>query len=227
MAWSLYSSKDMATVMFVEITYTDNERKLQEIKTEIKFVSDANFTVSLRQSIDFNIRCPQDIAIKYVIDNSLFYAETTLQAVKKVGQEFFLTILAPQKIKQIRKRNFYRVCLKRPSIVIAIDNENNKDIFMASTIDLSAGGVLLHKLESALDNTVVKIDTNKYDQYVIILFLDNDTVLNLSARYIRTDWVNGSYNYAFEFINMNHANTDLISKYVTSAQVKKLGAQHN
>ena len=72
------------------------------------------------------------------------------------------------------------------------------------------------------NSDIISINPELYKHYNIVLFLDIDTVLKLSARYVRQEKHDGIYRYAFEFTKMNPKDVDTISQYVTKEQVEQL-----
>ena len=75
------------------------------------------------------------------------------------------------------------------------------------------------------DNTYVSIDPAAFSYFNIVLFLDLDIVLKLSARFIRHEKQSDSDRYAFEFTRMKQCDIDTISNYVTKEQVERLKLQ--
>ena len=93
---------------------------------------------------------------------------------------------------------------------------------MSRLIDISAGGVLIHQLETMFSDTYVSINPDDYVRFNLVLILGTNIVLKMNARYVREEKTNKSHKYAFEFIEPDEKNTNIISKFVTQEQVQML-----
>ena len=134
--------------------------------------------------------------------------------------------MPPSRMNRRQNRKYYRVNLKRTCVLFVTDKEGNSTAFMSKMVDVSAGGVLIHKLESMFSNEIIIINPSDYEYFNIVLFLDLDIVLKLQARPVRTENMETSPRYAFEFIKMKQSDIDIISKYVTKEQVEQLKMQN-
>lgn len=226
MAEVIFNSKEFTNVERVEITYMDTNRIWHDITGTIKFVNDESFTLFFEYDRDFKVNQQQDITIKFAIEKVVYSAITKITAVKRVDKHVFLTISSPAKINAIKQRKFYRVNLNTKGVLIATDENEQHLVYILDTIDLSAGGVLVYKLQSVFDTRNNTLNTNEIISYKIILFLDTGKVLNLSVRLVRTEQVNYIIQYAFEFINTNINDIDVISKYVAKKQIEQLKIQN-
>ena len=217
-----YSTKELSKLKYVKITYTDNENTPIEIQTDVKILGEKMITLFFREKEPFDIQYPQQIIIKFVTENGLFIAISVLQEVRRNDGFVYLIIPAPAKMIQRQKRKYFRVNMKRSCVLIA-NKENGQGIaFLSRLVDISAGGVLIHKLESMFNDDYIAIDPDDYKSYNIVLFLDIDVVLKLSARFVRYEEAEESYRYAFEFTNMKQNDIDTISKYVTKEQLEQI-----
>ncbi len=220
-----YNAADLSKMKYVKVTYTGLDNKQHDIKTEAKFIGESSISVYFRSKLDFDIKYPQEVTVKFVTDGGLFIARSVLQEIKKSDNFVYLTIEPPAKMTKRQERKYYRINLNRACVLVATNKDDCYNVFVSKLVDVSAGGVLIHRLESMLNNEIVAVNPSDYKNYNIILFLDIDTVLKLSARYVRHEKTEESYRYAFEFTNTKQKDIDTISKYVTKEQVEQLRLQ--
>lgn len=219
-----YSNASLSNLKYVKIDYVADD-KLHEIKTEVKFIRDNLIQVYFRSRKDFDLKYPQLVSAKFVAEDCLYTAEVTLNDVQRADNFIYLDLIPPKVMDRRQNRKYYRICLKRTCVLIATDRTGRSTAFMSRLVDVSAGGLLIHQLESMFDSTYINIDPSEYVQYNIVLFLDLDIVLKLSARYVRQEKAEVSNRYAFEFINIKQSDVDTISQYVTKEQVEQLNLQ--
>ena len=221
-----YNTADLSNMKYVKVTYTGLDDKQHEVTTDVQLLGEEVISVFFRHKLNFDIKYPQNVKIKFVTDGGMFIAESVLQEIKKSDNYVYLNILPPAKMVKHQERKYYRIQLKRACVLVATDFNGNSNCFMSRLVDISAGGVLIHKLESMYTSDFVTINPGDYSNFHIVLFLDIETVLKLSARYIRQEKNDVSYRYAFEFTNMKQKDVDIISKYVTKEQIEQLKLQH-
>lgn len=221
-----YNVAELARLRYVKLTYSGVDGNPHEIKTELKTLSDAAISLYVRCRTYPEIQCPQQIIIKFITDNGLFEAISVLQRIEKVDNIVYFLIQPPTKMIKCQNRKYYRVNMKRTCVLVATDENAHSTAYMSRLVDVSAGGILIYKLESMFDNEFIAIEPENYKQFNIVLFLDIDVVLKLSARYVRQEKHDKFYRYAFEFTNMKQSDIDIISKYVTKEQVEQLKMQN-
>ena len=221
-----FINADLTRVRDVRVTYTDLDDNSQEIFAEVNFISDTLISLYFHSKEDFNINYPQTITIKFITERGLFIAKATLQEVKKQDSFVYFTILAPKKIEHRQNRKYYRINLRRTCVLVATDEEGNSTAFMSRLVNISACGILMYKLETMFDSKYVAINPEDYDFFTVVLFLDIDIVLKLSARYVRQEQQPESPpSYAFEFIEMKNRDINTISKYLTKKQLEQIKKQ--
>lgn len=217
-----YNTADLSKLKYVKVAYTDSDGVLHEVRTEVKFLGSDNVSLYFRNNREFKANYPQQVAVKFVAEDALYSAEATLQKIEKVDTFVHFTISPPQRMDRRQNRKYYRINLKRACILIATDKNGSSTAYMSRVVDVSAGGVLIHKLESMFDDKIISIEPSNYERFNIILFLDLEIVLKLSAKFIRQEKADKFERYAFEFINIKPSDVDTISKYVTKEQVEQL-----
>lgn len=222
-----YNLTELSKLKYVKIIYTGLDNHLHEIRTEVKTLEEKSISLRFRYKENFDIQYPQNVIIKFVADSGMYIAKSVLQEIKKVNDYVYFTVLPPKKMVKRQERKYYRINLKQTCIFVATDEEFHSTVFLSQIVDISAGGILIHKLQSMFDSRCVRINVDGFKYFNIILFLETDTVLKLSARYVRQEIADESYRYAFEFTKMTQSDINTISKFVTKKQIEQLKIQQN
>ncbi len=171
----------------------------------------------------FNVNCPQPVMLKFVFNEILYVSHAQLVEVHSKGSKVIFKLKAPDVLRFQQHRRFYRINLKRLCVLIASNSQGSSDVFVARSINLSAGGVLINRLETiSQDNKFVSINPEDYEAFNLILVIELEKVLKLSARYVRQEEGAKSWRYGFEFINISKDKIDFINKYVIGKQISKL-----
>ena len=220
-----YNLADLSNLKYVKVAYTGLDNKSHEVVTDVQQLGEELISVYFRYKAKFDIKYPQQVTVKFITDGGMFVAESLLQEIKKSDSYVYFTIMPPAKMIKRQERKYYRIQLKRACVLVATDKSGNSSCFMSRLVDISAGGVLIHKLESMYNSDIVSINPQDYKRFNIVLFLDIETVLKLTARFVRQEKNDVSYRYAFEFTEIQQKDVDTISKYVTKEQVEQLKLQ--
>lgn len=220
-----YNAAELSNYKYVKVIYKGVDNKPHEVMTDVKTLNDSEISLYFKYRVDFDIKCPQEITVKFVTDDGMFVAKSTLKELEKSNRFAFMKILPPSRMEKRQERKYYRVSMKRYCVLIVTDENGNSKGYMSRLVDISAGGVLIHKLESMFNDCFVNINPDDWKQFNIVLFLDIDIVLKLSARFVRCEKQEQYYRYAFEFIKIKESDINIISKYVTKEQVEQLNFQ--
>lgn len=78
-----FNPNELKNLKRIGIKYDDSEGKSHIVDANIIFLSDNNLTVSISGSAELDLRCQQGIVLKYVLNNMLCDAETTLIDAKR------------------------------------------------------------------------------------------------------------------------------------------------
>ena len=175
----------------------------------------------------FKVDCPQSVMLKFVIGDLLYVATAELANVQIKTTKVNFNIQAPAELKLQQRRRFYRIDLRRLCLLVATNKEGSSDIFIARSINLSAGGILINRLETMADGKFVTINPEKYEKYGMVIVLESNKVLKLSARYVREEEGKISQRYAFEFVDIEEEKTNYISKYIIGKQIEELNKKFN
>ena len=128
---TFFNASELPNIKTVEVIYKGLDNNSHEVHAEVKFTSSHNFTVFFAYEGEFTIDCPQEVIVKFVIDNALYYSKTTLSAIKRVGKDLFFTLLVPKTMSLLQKRKYYRIKLQRSCVIIARDRNDNCTPFMS------------------------------------------------------------------------------------------------
>ena len=165
--------------------------------------------------------------MKFVIGELLYVAKAELKGIEIKAAKIFFSLKAPDVLKFEQHRRFYRIDLKRLCILTGTTKEGSSDVYVARSINLSAGGVLINRLETMEDNKYAVINPEKYNKFSMIIMLEMDKILKLKARYVRQEEGKKSWRYAFEFIDISEDKINYISKYVIGKQIEELSTEFN
>ena len=204
------------------------KHELPEIKKEENAAEEENNANNEADNIykAFEAECPQQIMLKFVIDDLLYIAEATLEDVEIKRPRVYFRIKAPEILKFEQHRKYYRISLRRLCLLVATNNEGCSSAFLARSINLSAGGVLINRLETlAEDDKYITINPEEYSRFNLVIVLEMDKVLKLSARYVRQEEGKKSWRYGFEFTEISKEKTDFINKYVIGKQIDELRSE--
>ncbi len=220
-----FSRADLSRLQCIKMAYTDLDEMSREIKTEVKYLGDKYITVFFKCEEDFNINYPQQVYLRFICDGTVYAADSALLGIKRTNTYVFLTLESPKELVIRQNRRYYRIKLDRVCILLATNNEDHCEAYMSRTIDISAGGVLLYKMESMYDNSPITMEPNNYKCYNIVLILGLNTILKLSARYVRHEQTEKGYKCAFEFMDVSEKERDMLCKFVAQEEVEQLKLQ--
>ena len=205
----------------------EEERKKREKEEEKELSEEELKELEEKEVRQYAVECPQRVLLKFVIGELLYVATAELRDVKIKTTKVYFNFTAPVVLKLQQHRRFYRIDLKRLCLLVATNKQGSAEAFVARSINLSAGGVLINRLESATDGRLTMLNGEDYDKFQIIIVLEMDKVLKLQARYVREEQGRKYWRYAFEFINIPEEKVNFISKYVIGKQIEELNEEFN
>lgn len=222
MAPNIFSITDLVDVESLIVVYIGSDRKKHEVRADIKSIGRHFITLFFQTGKSVSIGYPQNVTLKFLIDDVMYSAETELKEVKTSANTVFLAVQTPENFKQQQNRKYFRMPVNRNGVLVATDNKNFSTAFLTRTVNLSGGGVLLYDFETMSSGNIVTPEIDDKYIYTLVLLLETKIVLKLQAQYIRHEEVKGSHRYAFQFVNIKTKDLDTICKYVTNEQVKLL-----
>lgn len=223
-----FSLAELHKLKYVKVIYTDFEDKRHEVSTEVKFIGELLISLYFQTEEDgFDIECPQDVTLKFVTSDALYIAKSSLKEVIQTGNIVYFSINPPEKMTRRQSRKYARAELDRTCVLSIADDVGHRTTYLAKSLNMSACGILLYNLESFDSDDIMqeKLEMSKYDCYHVVVFLEQNIVLKLFARFVRDEYVDGTYRYAFQFLNMKQKNIDLICKCITNEQLKMIKLQ--
>lgn len=216
-----YETKKLSDLKYIKVIYMGLDNKFHEIKTDVKFIGDSLISLYFNNNQDFNINYPQDIVLKMVTPDAMYIAQAVLHEIKKADKTIWFSVVPPTKMVMRQDRKFNRANIVRPCVLSAYDGVDKGQVYLARSVNLSGSGVLIHKPETMDDDEIIELHPSSIDLYNILLFMDTDIILKLCARYIRTTKHEDSHGYAFQFIQTDKKNTDIICQEVTNELAKQ------
>lgn len=212
----------MTNLEYIKVIYVDANNNLHEICSEKRIIS--NNLIYLYCSIDnnINVTCPTGVVIKLITKEAIYFAKVVLNNITKKNNQIILTINAPNKAIRQQNRKYYRINMERPCVLLFYDDKNNCQSYIAQTVNLSRGGVLISNVESILNDEQVIIKFSKNDSYNIAMFLEQNLNLKANAIIVRSEFVNNTYRYAFQFSKILKKSEMLFDKYLTREEFKIL-----
>lgn len=216
---------DLSRLLYIKVTYDDLEGVSHEVKTDVKFVGDKYISVFFRYEDEFKITYPQTVKLRFICDGAVYAAESTIREIKRTASYIFFTLVSPEEIVVQQSRKYFRIKLDRVCILLATNKQGSCEAFMSRLIDISGGGVLIHKLESMYEKSIVEINPDDYERFNLVLILGLNTIVKLSARFVRLEKNERSAKYAFEYIDVAEKTRDTICRFVTKEETEQLKLQ--
>lgn len=215
-----FDISNLASLQYVKIIFLDSKNKLHEIQTESSEIEGNIIKLSLQGEKEFDVDCPTGAVLKFVTTDSIHFTKTVLKKVRSVGHKLVFVLETPQKIIQKQYRKFNRIAKNRPCVLL-FKNKTLKDkTFIAKTVNMSKGGVLLHDFESLSNDQKQCLKLADGDCCYIAIFIKHNITIKSYAKFIRTEYINESYRYGFQFIDMPKQYSDTLDKYIKSEEFK-------
>lgn len=218
-----FNISKLSTLQYIKVIYIGTDNELYEIGTEILTINNDMIQLFLNSQSEINVPCPTGIVLKLVTGDAIHFAKTILKSIKKVNNRVLFTMDAPKKTIRQQNRKHCRINLNRPGVILVEDKDIQKTYLMQS-VNISMGGVLLHNIESLLNDDKIKLQLHKDERCHFVLFLEQNLIIKLYAKLVRSEYIDNSYRYAFEFIEMPEKYINPLNKYITNEQLKLLKA---
>ena len=220
-----YDLQELHNLKYVKLIFKRIDGKYHEIATKIKFVGEHLVSLYCKYDKNINMKCPQEVIVKFITDDYMYLSKATMKDAKILDDLLFFTILPPQNMIKQQKRKYYRADLDCLCMLEIIDKNNKSTAYIAKSVNISANGILIHKLETLHSDGFVELEMSAEDYYNIVIFLEPDLVFKQQAKFIRQERKNNICRYAFHLISTNGQYVDAICKYVTNEQLKQLQKQ--
>ena len=212
----------LTNLKYIKVIYVDANNNLHEICSEKQIISNDLIYIDCSSDNNIDIACPIGVVIKLITKEAIYFAKVVLSNITKKINKILLTVNAPKKAIRQQNRKHYRIDKERPCVLLFNDGENDCKTYIAQTVNLSKGGVLVSNVESILSDEPVTIKFSKNDSYNIAMFLEQDLNLKTYATIVRSEFVNNKYRYAFQFSKILKKSEPLFDKYLISEEFKIL-----
>jgi c-di-GMP-binding flagellar brake protein YcgR len=217
-----YDIKELSKLRYVKVIYTGLDCRLHEIKADVKFIGDVLISLYFKRSDDFDIKCPQDVTLKFVTQDAMYLALALLQEVNKSEGMVYFSVIPPRKMIKRQNRKYSRVELDRSCVLVVNDETGKSTTYLSEAVNISASGILIKNLKTVVNDNPYESDFSKYDCFHLIICLETDMVLKLFARYVRHEFVGNTHRYAFHFLSVKPEITEQMFQYVAEEQIKQL-----
>ena len=147
----------------------------------------------------------------------MYVAQTEIERIGIFKKTYVdLQIVKPKEVQRRQLREYYRVALTKAVAITCTKRNEEQEIYLAKTIDLSGGGVKVSWLKSLQDGKrIEKIDFRKYSEISLSLYLDSEIPIVFSTTFVRFQPDDeGVANFAFEFKNPNMKYVNQVVQYV-------------
>lgn len=197
-------------INYIKLTYKDKDGFAHCIKSAIRFINSFEILASAKlEEEDISIITPQEIDLGIACDNGLYKAKTTLTRVEKEKSYILFSMRKPTDMEYQQNREYFRVKLQEDANIIFEENEQEIKI-PAITYDISANGV--------------RIELDRHfafpEEVNILLFLPQK-MIDVKAKYIRTDNEDDVIKASFSFENLSQPDLDYISQICFQKQLEE------
>ncbi len=194
-------------VNYIKINYQDSSNFSHCIKTAIRLINDFEILSSAKSEEYSFVATPQTVELGIACDNGLYKAKTTLQKVEYDAPYILFSMKRPENMEFQQNREYFRVKLQENANITYMEGEQPV-IISAVTYDISAKGVRIELEE----------DVDLPEEVTLTLCLQGK-IIELGAKYIRTDTDDNIKKASFQFIDISDADLDFISQLCFKTQL--------
>jgi len=212
----------MSALKYMKIIFIDANKKLNEIQADANKITNDVIQLYINENEEINLTCPVGVVLKLVTYDAIYFAKTILTDIHKVNGKYMLITEIPKKTIRQQNREFYRIDLSRPFVFASENDKNNNQVYIAQSVNISKGGVLLNNLESISNEDQVRLKLSGGDCCHIAMFLEKDLKIKSYAKFIRAELVGDSYRCAFQFLNMPQKYIVPFDNYLKNEEYKLL-----
>ncbi len=216
-----FSFAKSSNIQYIKIIFNDADNKIREERANANSISDD--VIKLRISKEnYNINCPTGAVLKFITDSAIFYAKAILQEIKQTGDNYVFILKTPQNTIQKQNRRFYRLNVERPCVLQVNNEDGEYETYIAQSVNVSKGGILLTNVESTMNDEQVNLQLSDGDFCHIVIFLKHNIKIKTLAEFVRLERVDDTYRYAFQFLDMGLEYAAQLVKYISSEEHKLL-----
>ena len=214
-----FDISNFSSLQYIKLVFLDEKKELFEIRSENYKIDNDIIQLNFNNKKNWNISCPTGAVLKLITADSIHYAKTILQNVENINNKNIFTLKTPGKTMQQQNRKFYRITKDRPCALLFNNNDN---VLIAQSINISKGGILISDVESLLNDQEIDLQPADGDLCHIAMFLKHNLRIKSGAIFKRKEYYNDSYRYAFQFVDMPEKYLDIFDKYMTAEEFKLL-----
>lgn len=217
-----FNISKLSTLQYVKVIFIDKNKELQELRADSNSINSDIIQLYFSSKENINVNCPIGVVLKFITLDAIYFAKVILKENKKAGDKFIFILSAPQKTIRQQNRKFYRINIERPCVLLVNNEKNNPRTYIAQSVNISKGGILINGVESILNDEQINLKHSKGDSFYIAMFLEQGIKVKSSAQFVRSECIDGSYRYAFQFLEMSQKNIVPFDKYLTNEEFKIL-----
>ena len=196
-------------VNYIKIVYKDKNDYAHCIKASLKRMDEREIVACAKFEESLLINVPQEVMINIACDNGLYKAATQLKHIEKEEPYIFFTMIAPEEIDYQQKREYFRVKINENALISYEEEGEKVKNIACETYDLSANGVRL----------ILDARYNIPSVVNIKLYLSKK-IIDVNARYIRTDEEDNILKASFSFADLQESDLDCISQICFQKQLE-------
>lgn len=222
-----FNLSKLSTVQYIKVIFIDNNQELREIRTEAHSFNNDIIQLYISGKENINLNYPTGVVLKLVTIDAIYFAKVILKDIKKANGKNIFFLNAPQKAIRQQNRKYYRINVERPCVLL-INNDNIKnETFIAQSVNISKGGILIYNIESILNDEQIKLQMSQDDCCNIVMFLEYDLKVKAYAKFVRSECVDNIHRCAFQFLNIPQKYIIPFDKYLTNEEYKLLKSIKN
>ena len=209
-------------LQYMKVIFADANNELRELNFEVNTIDSNIIKLSSDGNEHVNLTCPTGVVIKIAAHNAIYFAKAILKIIRNINNKLIFVLKTPTKTIRQQNRRFYRVNAKLPCVLLINNHRSKQQTYLAQSVNISKGGVLLCNTESLFDDSKRDLQFSAGDRCYIAVFLKQNLKVKASAKFIRTEYVDDSYRYAFQFLYMQQTCLDALDKYITKEKLNLL-----
>lgn len=213
---------NFSNLQYIKVVFIDKNDKLCEIQANTNIIDNDMIKLYISKDEKFDLKCPTGVMLKFITKKAIHFAKTILVGIEDDCYELIFLLKMPNKSIQQQNRKFYRINTSRPCVLLLNSDGSNAQTYIAQSVNISKGGVLLGDIESLLSDKKRKLELSEKCHCHITMFLKHNLKIKSYAKFIRAECINDSYRYAFQFIDMAPTYLKALDTYITQEELKLL-----
>ena len=219
-----FDAYKFSNLKYIKMIFIDKNKELQEIQAEAHSLNNDIIQLLINDKTNINITCPTGVVLKLVTTDSIHFAKVILKELKSNNDKYILVLDTPQKTIRQQNREFYRINIDCPCVLLIDNDKNNNKAYIAQSVNISKGGALISNLESIsiMEHEHFSLQINNGDSCYITMFLEQNLKVKSYSKFVRTETVDNTYRYALQFLNIPNKYSIPFDKYLANEEYKLL-----